>query len=53
MRRTLHAHLGLAEQDLLYCGMALGYADETHPTAAMVRERAGLEEVAEFRGFGE
>jgi nitroreductase len=51
LRSTLHAHLGLGAEELLTCGMALGYADERHPSAAMVRERAGLDEIAEFRGF--
>jgi nitroreductase len=51
LRRTLHAHLGLAEEELLYCGMALGVADGTHASASMTRERAGLEEIAELRGF--
>ncbi len=52
LRLTLHCHLALGEQELLYCGMALGWADPEHPSAAMVRERAALDEVAEFRGFG-
>lgn len=51
LRGTLHAHLGLGEQELLYCGMALGNADPAHPSASMVRERAELDEIADFRGF--
>lgn len=51
VRQTLHGHLGLAEEEILYCGMALGYADPAHPSAAMVRERAELDEIADLRGF--
>lgn len=53
VRGTLHGHFGLAEEELLYCGLALGWADERHPSAAMVRERAPVEEIAELRGFGD
>jgi nitroreductase len=51
LRQTLHRHLGLREEELLYCGMALGWPDPSHPSAAMVRERATLEEIADFKGF--
>lgn len=51
VRRTLHGHFGLAEEELLYCGLALGLPDTSHPSSAMVRERAALSEIAELRGF--
>lgn len=51
VRATLHAHLALGDDELLYCGLALGWPDDAHPSAAMVRERAGLNEIAELRGF--
>lgn len=51
VRATLHGHLGLGEQETLYCGMALGYPDKTHSIAAMVRERASLEEIATLSGW--
>ena len=51
VRATLHAHLGLGEGEMLYCGLALGWPDEAHPSAAMVRERAELNEIAELLGF--
>ncbi|WP_300974300.1 nitroreductase [Sphingomonas sp. LHG3406-1] len=53
VRETLHGQLGLEEHELLYCGMALGWPDPGHASASMVRERAALEEIAEFRGFGD
>jgi len=36
---------------LLFCGMAIGYADETAPANRLRTERMKLEEFAEFRGF--
>jgi nitroreductase len=51
VRTTVHGHLGLGEQELLYCGMALGWPDPKHPSAAMARERAPLNEIAQLRGF--
>ena len=51
VRTTMHGHLGLGEHELLYCGMAIGRPDPTHPSAAMMRERAAIEEIAQFRGF--
>jgi nitroreductase len=51
VRRTLHGHFELAEDELLYCGMALGVADPTHPSTKMVRDRARLDEIADLRGF--
>ena len=50
-RKTMHAHLGLADGDMLYCGMALGYPDRDAPVNRLETDRAGLEEFAEFRGF--
>jgi nitroreductase len=53
VRSTLHGHLGLGDEELLYCGLALGWPDKAHPSAGMARERAPLEEIAELRGFDE
>jgi nitroreductase len=51
VRRTLHEHLQLSEEEMIYCGIALGRADEAHASAAMVRERATLDEIVDFRGI--
>jgi len=51
VRKTLHAHFGLAENDLLYCGMALGHADATHPVNTLRSTRASVDEFATLRGF--
>lgn len=50
-RLKLHAHFGLANTDLVYCGMALGYADPAAAVNRLRSERAGVEEFASFRGF--
>lgn len=49
LRTTLKAHLGLGETEMLYCGMALGYPDKSHPVNSMRADRAPLSEVVEFR----
>jgi len=51
VRETLAAHFGLAPQEMIYCGMALGYADESAPVNALRSDRAAVDEIAEFRGF--
>jgi nitroreductase len=51
LRFSLKSHFALAEHELVYCGMALGYADETAPVNSLRSERAPVEEFASFRGF--
>lgn len=46
--RTVAAALGLAEEETLYCGMALGYADPAAPVNRLRSSRAKLEEFAVF-----
>jgi nitroreductase len=50
-RESVRRHFGLPETDLVYCGMALGYADAAAPVNTLRRERAAVEEFAVFRGF--
>lgn len=50
-RETLRTHFGLPEHEMIYCGMALGYADPAHPVNALRSERAPVEEFATFSGF--
>ncbi len=49
--QTLAKHLDLAENDMVFCGVALGYADPDHPINQWRTRRAALDEVAIFRGF--
>lgn len=51
LRKPLHKHFGLGETEMIYCGMALGYADSAAPINTLRSERAEVEEIAEFRGF--
>ncbi|WP_371366535.1 nitroreductase [Pseudomonas sp. QL9] len=51
LRQSLHRHFELAEHELLYCGMALGYADRSAAINQLRSERAPLEEFAQLRGF--
>jgi nitroreductase len=50
-RLNLKRHFGLEEHELIYCGMALGYADETAAVNTLRSERAPLQEFASLRGF--
>jgi nitroreductase len=50
-RRTLAHHFELPEHEMVYCGIALGYADTSHPVNSLRSERAEVEEFAVFRGF--
>lgn len=50
VRAPLAEHFGLDEHHTVYCGMALGYADE-HEVNRLRTERAPVEEFAELRGF--
>lgn len=51
MRTPLAAHFGLGDEEMIYCGMALGYADMAKPVNTLRSDRAPLEEIALFRGF--
>jgi nitroreductase len=51
LRGTLKSHFALRPHELLYCGMALGYADAGAPVNSLRSERAPVAEFAEFRGF--
>jgi len=49
LRKTLKAHFELPEQEMIYCGMSLGYADPAAPINKLRTERAGVDEFASFR----
>ncbi|TXH06276.1 MAG: nitroreductase [Nevskiaceae bacterium] len=48
LRKTLKTHFQLDEHDMLYCGMALGYADPAAAVNTLRSERAGVAEFARF-----
>lgn len=49
--RTIKAHLGMPDDTLLFCGLAIGWRDETAPVNDFMRERVPLEEQVTFLGF--
>lgn len=48
--RQLRPILGMAEEEVLVCGVALGYEDETKPENSLRTERAPLEDWVRFKG---
>jgi nitroreductase len=51
LRDTLHGHFALADEEMVYCGMALGYADQEDPINSLRTERAAVDRFATFSGF--
>ncbi len=51
VRVSLKRHFALEEHELIYCGMALGYADEGAAVNSLRSERAPVNEFASLRGF--
>lgn len=49
LRKTLGTHFQLPEHEMLYCGMALGYADDSAAVNRLRTERAPVDEFAQFR----
>ncbi len=50
LRTPLAAHFALGDHEMIYCGMALGYAADA-PVNTLRSDRADVDEIAEFRGF--
>jgi nitroreductase len=48
---TIGEHLGFSEQEILVCGMSLGYADPVAIENSLITDRESLENFATFRGF--
>lgn len=49
--RTIKAELGLGDDILLFCGLAIGARDKDAPINSFERERVALGDHVEFRGF--
>jgi nitroreductase len=49
--RTIAEFTGMPPELMLFCGMGLGYMDETAPINRLRTERAALEEFVHFQGF--
>lgn len=48
---TIASYLGLPDEQMVFCGLALGYADPVAPVNQLRSERAPLAEWAVFEGF--
>jgi nitroreductase len=48
--RTIKRHLGLSDDTLLFCGLAIGWRDPGHPVNNFERERVPLDEQVTFLG---
>lgn len=53
VRESLRRHFGLAGDEIIYCGMSLGYADRTQPINAVRTTREKVTSFATFLGFAE
>lgn len=51
MRAPLAEHFALPDDEMIYCGMALGYADMSKPVNTLRSDRASVDEFATFKGF--
>jgi nitroreductase len=49
--RTIKDHLGLADDVMLFCGIAIGWRDESDAVNGFERERVALDEQVNFLGF--
>ena len=49
--QTLRRHLGLADEEMIFSGMALGFADPSHPINQWRSTRAEFDAVVTMRGF--
>jgi nitroreductase len=49
--KVIRPVLGLAEEEVVVCGMALGYADLTAPENQLVTDRAASDQFMSWRGF--
>lgn len=49
--RMIRAQLGLAEEEVVVCGMALGHADPDAPENALVTERVPARDFCSFAGW--
>lgn len=51
VRKSLHGHFALGEEQMIYCGMALGWPDREAAINGAARSRAEISEFARFEGF--
>ena len=47
----LRQELGIPEQQMVFCGLALGYADHSAPINSLRTDREAVQNFARFHGF--
>jgi len=51
VNRTVHRELDIPDEEMIYCGMAMGYLDTQHPANSFKLERVSIETYTRFMGF--
>ena len=51
MYKIIGAYLSLPPEQMLFCGMGIGYGDHSHPANSFRSSRAPLDEFCKFYGF--
>lgn len=51
LRNTLKSHFALGPHEMIYCGMALGYADAQAAVNSLRSDRAPVGDFADFCGL--
>jgi hypothetical protein len=51
MHKIVTASLRIPPEQILYCGMGIGYGDRRHPVNSFRTRRAELREFCKFFGF--
>jgi nitroreductase len=51
VRKTLHGHFGLPDNEVIYCGMAIGHPDPAAPINSLRSRRAEVDDFTTFVGF--
>ena len=49
--KTIREEVGVPENEIVFCGLALGHADDQAPINRLHTTRASLSDFAELRGF--
>ena len=47
--KTIRDYLAIPDNEMIFCGMAIGTADDSHPVNSLKTERAPLDEIVTFR----
>jgi len=48
--KVIRVYLNVPENEIVFCGMALGHADDAAPVNSLVSERAAIDDFASFKG---